>query len=511
MLELLKDFDKMENSEEEKLNSIVRVRNRLGATPDSRLPEILGKLLPRLFRRVDPLLRQFWVEYLEKKRKDDPLDIFSDYENSQTSNAGIVTQNGNNVVLTSMIENIMAIFSLTIDRVELNKEIEVQSWIPQILPLLFEMKSKESSQSLVRMLEIGIPRASNDCLAKEIVPTLLQILDKIFHAFRMEDKNCENPETIPSHISSGCAWLLIEAIALLAGCSILESNGGRQIKFAKDWASTCSDVGTQQSIQAVLQQDGSGFIDLLLDITLIVSLDSYRIINSGISTKGWDRILYRYQNKALDGVYLEQLHNILMYFAFNTLREKNGEKSDRLCLLTSFSPGGWISKIPEKVRVQEMMRGINSESDKNCSIKVACCLLILIIGQEDVHSLLRKYDCYNDLWNDIVGPEPSEKSCVRPPLPINEANKARKFIVHNFRPCHGERGLEVIIHLIILAQESELIDEGNRMSLLYFGYEHLEPAVGPEHSNMKKQMWDCCISTVKDNLENLPNNNVRRH
>ena len=48
----------MEHSDQEQLSSILRVRHRLGSTPDRRLPTILEKLIPRLFRKLEPLLKQ---------------------------------------------------------------------------------------------------------------------------------------------------------------------------------------------------------------------------------------------------------------------------------------------------------------------------------------------------------------------------------------------------------------------------------------------------------------------
>ena len=494
----------MEHSDQEQLSSILRVRHRLGSTPDRRLPTILEKLIPRLFRKLEPLLKQLSEtknDAASTRGGEDEMDPNSRLEhrhpiaNHQGTPTSPTSIQVDRRILGPMIQHLMGTISHAMDRIETNVNLEVDSWLPVMLPLLYEVESKFSFNSLSKFLEIGIGRVGKEHMDQHIIPSLLEILDTFFNQVRNAE-TFKRSETVKQR-SWACAWLLMEAIAISAGFVIVEDVQGRKVHFPKEWKPIDIHVGSQESIKSVMQKDGCGFLDLLLDMTLICS-------NSEISENGWRRI---HQTRRFDCEYLKQLQQLLMHFAHGSLSEERD--GDRFCLVNTLSSYRFARKAPKKRSVQEIIKGNKSEiEDENCSIRVACCLLILIVGDEVAIPILREYDSFQDLWKCVLGSQPLDKDLFRPPLPYEEAGKAIKFIVQKFRPRKEEPRIEVIIDLIILIQENKLVPDESSIPLLNFGYQLFRSVENMCDGSLKLELLNSCIASARDNISIILANDV---
>ncbi len=463
------------------LESFIRVRNRLAVTKDEKLPSILTKLLPKLFGRMEQL--------------------------DNLSQSSTLSAEGEDIRI-QMISHLKGTICHAIDRIEGVRNMDAP-WVNTVLPLLKTLESEECVSLLLVLLQLGIQRSEDQV---HFIPVLVQSLDRFSYTSAiasMEERN-----NMVNH-SSACTWLLINAVASTAG-----------VQNTNDWEilPSCekklkqmdgADIGTYEAVKISLQNGGNGLMDLMLDITFLWPTRQYQI--PGMSEYGMEKMKVRSRTTSFDENYLRQLKRAFLRFAIDAFQQ-NVKASDRCHLLSILVLRGKSSY--QKLAASHLRKNFDKKMLKSegkwrndsagCSLGLVFSLLILIIGDERASNLLADPDYHSvqGIWEDILGPRPSDHYFFRSPLSPQRASKAIEFILHHFKPdmaewwgSHDFSQINFLVHLIVLVPDENLY---GRFRLLALVYQKLRKAGNEEF--LKKPFLDHFMSSAQSIISNVSAN-----
>jgi ariadne-1 len=502
---------------ERELASLIRVRNRLAQTPDTKLPNILSGLLHRLLVRLDLNTRAL---YASASTRPHTLD-----ERSVALREQIQMQ------LTGTIAH-------AVERIRGSRDMPTFPWMESVLAVLYSMESSVALTLTLTCLQTGLPRykhASSNSISLNVAPLILCV-DQLHGKIRNETQ--QQPVTKSNQLHSRTAgWLFWNAIALQSGLKAFVDWDTEAWDESASWNDLEEAPAASLGAAEAVARDGSGVMELLLDMLLFwppASSSRRReretVDNStGLSIEGLARINHLSKGSTWNDIYLRQLKYVCLRYAVwplqqGLLRGPAGlDRSRLLCVLTT-SGGSAHGRLAASLlnqcdgtsRLQK--RGNNAWKDGVqkasccCSLSLACSLLILILGDAAAAPVLEQYPEQGALcWEGILGPRPSEHTTPlqRTPLPYTVAARATDYIRDHFRPpasfiATGDGGIRLFVDLVVAVQDPHHHGVYWGIQLIEGLYSQLR-AAGVEGTNQwTASFYKRCLQTAGEVLSSMP-------
>lgn len=482
------------------LASLIRVRNRLAQTPDIKLPHVLTGLLPRLLTRLDHNTRAL-------------------YSNTAANDAELELRQKMEVHLTGMVAH-------TVERIRGNLHMSVP-WVEPVFQVLNALETAVALTLTLTILQTALSRIDTLTVrpsSASMTVSLVRFVDKLYGS--MEAQRLTKSGQLHSRTAG---WLFWNTIGLHSGLKALGDWD------AHDWDEHCSwhDLGqaSPASSKAALavSQDGSGVMELLLDILLFWPPTTSRIIrrdetvdnSTGLSIEGLARVNHPCKGSLWNEVYLRQLKYACLRYAVWPLNQgilqgaMGPDRARLLCILT-VSGGSMHGRLAALLlnqydgisRLRKQDKGW-TDAQVSCSLDLSVCLLVLILGDAAATPVLAEYADQRHLWEPLLGPRPSEHTLQRDPLPIIVACRATDYIRDHFRPpaglvAKGERDIRLFVDLVVavLQQDHRGVYWGIRlMEGMYF---QLQEAKFPvDHGDWTTSFYNRCLLTAGDVLASM--------
>lgn len=483
---------------EQDLASIIRVRNRLADTPDTRLPKVLTPLLPRLLRRLDETNLALCCSLSNEKDPNtapssSPVVVATTTFNNQEDNRPIsIETTTTETKIRSCREKIQwhltGMLSHILERVRVQynhrnaafstSSLSSAPWVHSLLQLTQEKDSPALQSNVtwtltLSLLQNGLPSCGEAFDAPRLLPPLLRLLDFFFGRFR-EDPLSKSHQL--QYRSAG--WLVLDALALAAHLPVRGSDDDYSnqsfLERVKPWSELEENHHpvADTAAQEVMKEDGSGFFDLSLDVLLFwpTAMGHQRVPgvragapeppdqpilmdnSTGLSIHGLSRMNSR--GSDWNEVYLRQLKYLCIRYALlpcmNGLLSGNQVANDRALLLSVLMSsnhsmhgrlaGGFLRQflISNDLHVSLSANGkLRSEgtASASCPLPVIASLLVLILGDEASWPVLQKYPAVGlEAVEPVLGHRPTDKALMRAPISLHVASRAIEFFREHFRP-----------------------------------------------------------------------------
>lgn len=495
------------------LSSLIRVRNRLAQTPDSKLPTVLSGLLHRLLVRLDLNTRAL---YASASTRPPTLD-----ERSVALREQIQTQ------LTGTIAH-------AVERIRGSRDMPMP-WMESVLAVLNSMESSVALTLTLTCLQTGLPRYKRDStnsISLDRMVSLILCVDHLHNKIRNEQ---HQPVMKSSQLHSRTAgWLFWNAIALQSGLKAFVDWDTEAWDQAANWndleEARAASVGAAETVA----RDGSGVMELLLDILLFwppVSSGRQReretVDNlTGLSIEGLARINHLSKGSSWNDIYLRQLKYVCLRYAVWPLHQgllqgpAGPDRSRLLCVLTASGGSAHgrlaVSLLNQCDGMSRLQKRGNAWTgvQASCSLSLAVSLLILILGDVAAAPVLDQYPEQGLLcWEPILGPRPFENTATlqRTPLPYTVAARATDYIRDHFRPpassiATGDGGIRLFVDLVVAVQDPHHHGVYWGIQLIEGLYSQLR-AAGVEGSNQwTASFYKRCLQTAGEVLSSMPGN-----
>jgi len=196
-------------------------------------------------------------------------------------------------------------------------------------------------------------------------------------------------------------------------------------------------------------------------------------------------------------------------------------------LLKKAKAGNWSSSNTGATTTSP---AASSTSVFEVSTSLACCLLILVLGDDAATPVLNKYADQRRLWEGILGCHLTKRSFRhrRTPLPVDVASRAVTFIRDHFHlqreefAAYGDdgtntaarRGIQLFIELVVAVQDPNRHGVYWGIQLMQGLFDDLRK-VAAENGQFRDNGWvqdfyKCCLETAKSVLLVVPeqHNNI---
>ena len=431
------------------LTSLIRVRNRLAETRDSKLPDVLTGLLPRLLMRLE----------------DNTLLLYAPNYRSSSDDSLAIVREQTQLQLTGMIAHV-------VERIRGSRDMPV----PWMQPVLLASHAMETSVALtltLTILETGLPRVDNQQILTAMTAPLIALVDK-FHG-NMNEQALTKSGQLHSRTAG---WLFWNTVALQSGLRAL-------VDWDTDaWDAPCAWNDLEQAPSASLdavkagERDGSGVMELLLDILLFWppttdrSMQNEAVDNStGLPIEGLLRINHARKGSSWNDVYLRQLKYSCLRYAVWPLDQGlfrgltiGLDRARLLCILTSSGgsmhgrlAASFLNQCDGTSRLCKVVKDWTG-SETSCSLALACSLLVLILGDSAAKLVLDAYTEQRPLWEELFGERPVKSALQRAPLPYAVAARAAEYVRDSFRPpasliATGGNDIRLFVDLVAAIQD----------------------------------------------------------
>lgn len=482
---------------ENELASLVRVRNRLALANDSNLPKILTGLLPRVLVKLEATYQ------LRNAKENEKCQL-----------------------LRSQIRgHLMGILMHALERIRGNVDMAV----PWMSPIAVSL---ESDCRVVRMIVLSLLQAAIARCTPKTTPltALLKAVDRCYR--RQEDLNEASRLELQT-----TSWLVLDAIAIVSGLKPMidwdmdcyNEEGRLGVYEPPQNFSEAAPLVNEDAIDAV-NDDGAGVFHLMLDMMLFwpsppsrrqwpqmnnreeatsggISLQGRGIMTFRLKERSWNdmtRGYLRYLKAACFNVCVSKKHPCIFQ------GDDNGE-ARALMLSVMLANGNSMvgTQANDYLNVHfansQPMFDAPKEALSGCSLTMACSLLVLVLGDEASNAILDKHSSQHQCLN-ILGPQPSDISAMRTPLPPPISAKVIEFISNRLvvsESCveSNTDELKLYVDLAVTVQRKHLNDGIWSIRLIYGLYKQIEVVrdkawLDDFHSN--------CIACAKDTLAGLP-------
>lgn len=487
---------------EKELASLVRVRNRLALTNDSALPRILTGLLPRVLTK------------LEATYQPQPL-----------------AENEACQLLRSQIRgHLIGVLMHALERIRGNVNLELTPWMPAMAVSL-ESDCRIVRTIVLSFLQTAIPRCTPEAVPLAV---LLRAVDRCYR--RQEDLSEASRLELRT-----TSWLLLDAIAIISGLipmidwdmDCYNEEGRLGCYEPPPDASETVPLVVPDAIDAV-NEDGGGVFELMLNVLLFwpaapsrrqwpqvnnreeatsggVSLEGRGLMTFRLKERSWNDMTQgylRYLKAACFNVCVSKVHPCLFQGG-----SVGGERALMLSVMmanANFSMVGTPANAFLNVHFADSrpVFGAPQRPLSDCSLSVACSLLVLVLGDAASMPIVEQYSNQQHLWLHILGPRPTEASTTRAPLPPLISAKAIEFISNRLVISEASvEGLKLLVDLAVTVQKNHLEDGIWAIRLLHGLYKQVE------HMSNKEWLEDFrskCIACAKDTLAGLPESTVTR-
>jgi hypothetical protein len=424
------------------LASIQRVRNRLASSPDSALAKILTGLLPRLQARLDQT-----VEALPTAARE---ELFARQE---------------------ILSNITGIFSHTLERIRLNPSVIIEaSWAKALLECLLTA-SQSSLFQLLPLLEVALPACEDE--HGTTPANLIQLVNRLHGMATCEQASTTSTTTTTVRINlKSSSWILFDAIAKGAHMPSFvdwEKDALSVIEGELDWSKTEQAPGADAVARHAATQHGTGIFHLFLDL-MAFSPNRYNTLSEEAIARMQHRRLQKQAQRTestdvsqqprrlearnvqvpvprrrrvnpgtwaeMEELYLRHLKLACMRYAVWPPRHDD-ERAMILSILaaTGSTRHGKVAAdyLCSLVGGQRLIRVGNSfqpPKPPSCSITVANCLLVLMLGDEVAWAIVKKFPDLHVRYEQILGKAPTQPALQRKPL-LSMAENALEYIREN--------------------------------------------------------------------------------
>jgi ariadne-1 len=493
---------------ENELASLVRVRNRLAQSTDSALPRILTGLLPKVLVKLE-----------------------ATYDEPQ-----IDTSEESSLLRAQIRGHLMGILMHALERIRGNAEMELP-WLSQVAVSL-ESPSRVVRTIALAFLQAAIPRCQN---CRDAIP--MAALLKAVDACHKRPEELSEASRLELRTTS---WILLDAIAVVSGLTPMvdfdldcyNEDGRLGVYEPPREASETVPLVKPDSIDAV-SQDGAGVWDLMLDVFLFWPAPPPRrqwpqqnnraeeATSGGISLEGRGRMAFRLKERSWNDMtqgYLRYLKAACFRFCVSKehpciFQGAEGSVGESRALLLSVMLANVNSMVGKQangylnIHFSETPRKVVTIAPQQplggCSMSMACSLLVLILGDTASAPIVEQYPNQRHLWLDILGPQSTETTAARAPLPPPISARAIEFISNRLVvPCldtEGMDALKLFVDLAVTVQKNHLEDGLWAIRLIYGLYKQ-----GEEMEDLLKDgEWmndfrSKCITCAKDTLAGLP-------
>jgi hypothetical protein len=427
-----------EVSEEERLvqdvASLTRVRNRLARSPDNQLPKILPALLPKLMARL--------ANYSDVPLKNLKCQEFSLHAQ----------------------DHICGTLAHALERVRGNAGLPVGDLMNALLPFVTSTKPVLSTWALI-FLQGNVQRCTFETLPSSTMAMLIQCVDLLHMEIR------DKPGKPTQARLTSASWLFLDGIVMSAGLKPLvdwdmDFYDERDLRWETQKSDSWDALVSANAVSAAAF-NGAGVFHLLLDLLLFWPTES--AVHSGISSHGESLLSHRsriapeeqqqqQQRRPQRGgarlvgnkwtevahIYLRHLKLIGLRYAIWPSNQGlfQGETADRALILSVlFSShnsmhGRLASDFLNEYNSSNGLKNVEGSFElfsADCSLAVACSLLILITGDRNARPVLEAFEESHStrLWEAILGQRPVEESTQRFPLPVGVAVRGVTFLLEH--------------------------------------------------------------------------------
>lgn len=459
------------------LAALQRVRNRLALAPRSKQPSILAALLPRLLSRLDQLI------------------LIDDDQARFQCRQEILNQ------LTGILAH-----SLELIRLDPLSHVAL---VHAVAPLSIRLESMLARTSALSILGVVVPFGHDDGVA-QCLPALLQLVDQTAAAAQaphtlLESRTTGDATTLAFQKAS---WLLMDALVRASGVEVRSDADRNAAIPSRSWSDLSESVPMATTeAQAVVDANGQGVMDLLLDVllfwpavagtSLTMSLDN----STGISEQGLLRMNLR--GRAWDDVYLRQVKYIMVRYALCPVGGGLLRASERAWLIAVLAADN------NSMHGRLAMTFLNpvqwtTRKYSGCSVELACSILILVLGDAAASKVLETHASLKAQWEAILGPRPTIQRLMRSPLPVTVASLAVEYIRDHFQSrclIEQRQSLQLFVELASAIQEPR---RGVYWGISVVQRLYRELQVSNVRDSWTKTFYMGCLETAKAVVDALP-------
>ena len=403
--------------------------------------------------------------------------------------------------------------------------------VPWMSPIAVSL---ESNCRVVRMIVLSLLQAAIARCTPQTTP-LTALLKAVDRCYRRQEEDLNEASRLELQTTS---WLMLDAIAIVSGLKPMidwdmdcyNEEGRLGVYEPPPNFSETAPVVEQDAIDAV-NEDGAGVFNLVLDMMLFwpsapsrrqwpqmnnreeatsggISLEGRGIMTFRLKERSWNdmtRGYLRYLKAACFNVCVSKVHPCLF---------QGDSAGEARALMLSVMLANGNSMVGKQANdylnvhfvSSQPMFGAPKEALSGCSLSVACSLLVLVLGDEASTAILDKYSSQQYLCLGILGPQPSDTSAMRTPLPAPISAKVIEFISNRLvvsESCveSNTDGLKLYVDLAVTVQRNHLDDGIWAIRLIYCLYKQIEVISDKEWLD---DFHSKCIECAKDTLAGLP-------
>lgn len=318
--------------------TLIRVRNRFSNTPDSRLPNVMTALLPKLFHRLEGYSQLSMTSPPLTAGATSSISATSLVATDQRSNPEIMNLNQMHLSNSGSLnmykkraqEDIFGILSNAMERLRGNSTLPTATLVSALLPFIRSPHPVVCTWALA-FLQVSLPRVSIESIDRTTIACLMTSLAEIHHdlilvdySYDGGDADGEDDTIAPSVVVAletrwiRISWLLLDSIMIYSGHRPLvdwdaETFDPRQSQGEEHGTPSSQQTQHQHAIyrKALAEETfkevhpllstgsqknrdtGIAIMNLFLDLILFWPGEASSSLETGLSASGLTRINFR--------------------------------------------------------------------------------------------------------------------------------------------------------------------------------------------------------------------------